>query len=625
MNFSLQTEPAAPTPPPQVADLPSYSQAKPRRRRWGALKAAAVAAAVAGAGAVAVIGVPGIKRPLSGLFASTRREVITVPVKPGKLSVIVKEKGSIESANNKDVVVEVEGGTTIISIKPEGTKVKEGDIVCELDSAALRDSLNTQKISTSQAEASYEQSKLTREVAEVAVVEYIEGLYKQEISTNAGEKSLAESDLERAIDRHKWSSRMLEKGYVSISSNIADKLSVDKAKFELEKAQTAYEVLTKYTKEKTIKELRSEVEKARADELSKASVWALEKTKEAKLIKQINACILKAPADGIVVYANDPNRFGGQNQLQIEEGASVRERQKIFSLPDISKMRVNTKVHESMVDRIKPGLRALIRVDAAANQVLRGRVSSVAPMADPNSMFSSDIKVYTTQIAIESDASALNLRPGMTAQVEILVTELDDVLSVPVMSILEYKGKDYVFIRKGEEYKRVEVTPGVSNDQHVEIKKGLISGDQVALTPLALLSEDERREAFSVAERDAAKKDWGAEGPPAAKGAGPGAEGGDGASAKGKAKGKRGGGGGMGAMGALFQNMSEEDRGKLRTASPEERISILKKAGATDAQIEQMQQMGGGGGGGGEGGGRRRGGGGEGGGGGGFGGGGPGQ
>ena len=556
-----------------------------------------------------MIGIPGVKGSLTGLFASTRSQVITVPVKPGKLSVIVKEKGSIESANSKDVNCEVEGGTTIISIKPEGTRVKEGEVVCELDSASLRDQLNTQKISTNQAEASYKQSLLTREVAEVAVIEYTEGLFKQEISTIAGENALAKSDLERAVDRLAWSTRMLDKGYVSKSAQIADELSVAKATFELEKSQTSRDVLLKYTKDKTIKELQSEVEKARADELSKESVWSLEKTKEAKLERQIKACTLRAPADGIVVYANDPNRFGGQNQLQIEDGASVRERQKIFSLPDITKMRVNTKVHESMVERIKPGLRTLIRVDAAANQVLRGRVASVAPMADPNSMFSSDIKVYTTQISIDSDTSALALRPGMTAQVEILVTELDDVLTVPVQALLEFKGKDYVFVKRGDEFRRTEVTHGISNDQHVEITKGLGTGDLIAMTPMNLLSENERREAFNVAEQNATKKDWGVEGPAVAKGADgePSAKG----EAKAKAKGKRGGGGGMGAM---MQNLSEEDKAKFRDASPEEKIEMLKKAGVTDEQIQQMQQMmqGGGGPGGpaGGGGGRRGGGGG---------------
>ena len=536
------------------------------------------------------------------MFGSeNRNEVITALVRPGRLAVIVKERGSLESAANKDVLCDVEGGTTIIRILPEGSKVKEGEVVCELESATLRDSLTNQKITTQQAEASYKQSLLTREVAEYAVKEYVEGVYKQEFETCKGEIALAESDLTRAKDRVDWSSKMFEKGYVSKATSIADQLSYDRAKFELETAQTAMSVLEKYTRDKQIKSLNSDVEKARADELSKQSSWELEKIKEAKFERQIKACILKAPTDGIVVYANDPNRPGGQQTLQIEEGATVRERQKIFSLPDITKMRVNTKVHESMVDRVKPGLRSLVRVEAAAGQEIRGSVASVAPMADAGSFFSSDIKVYTTLVAIEGDTAKLNLRPGMNAQVEILVTELDNVLSVPVQAILPFKGKDFVFVRDGEGFRRQEVTLGISNDQQVEIKNGIKSGDLVAMTPTVLLSDDERREASNVAAKEASKKDFGAsgkEGGPAAGGPDGAAPGGEG---KAKAKGKRGGGGGMmgGALGEKFGKISPDDRAKLRTASPEERAEIFRNAGFTDEEIEQVKQFGGGGGGGG--------------------------
>ena len=540
------------------------------------------------------------------MFAASKSDVITALVKPGRLAVVVKERGTIESAANKDVLCEVEGGTTIIRIKSEGTIVKEGDTVCELESATLRDSLTNQKITTQQAEASYKQSLLTREVAEYAVKEYVEGIYKQDFETINGEIALAKSDLERAADRVTWSTSMEKKGYVSKATKIADDLSLMQARFELEQAQTQLSVLIKYTKDKQTKSLNSDVEKARADELSKQSSWELEKIKEAKLVRQIERCILKAPADGIVVYANDPNRFGGQQQLQIEEGATVRERQKIFSLPDVNKMRVNTKVHESMLERITPGLRSLIRVEASAGQELRGRVASIAPMADSGSFFSSDIKVYTTYVTIEGDTSKFSLRPGMNAQVEILVDEKPDVMSVPVQAILPFKGKQYVFIKDGDGFRRVEVTTGISNDSHVEIKTGLKTGDLAAMTPVTLLTEDERREAFSVASKDAAKKDFG-DASPKGGGAGPGAGPGAGGEGKAKAKGKRGGGGGMmgGALGEKFAKISPEDRAKLRTGTDEERTAILKGAGFTDEEIQQAASMRGGGGGGGGGGGPR--------------------
>src|SRR5437773_2493719 len=62
-------------------------------------------------------------------------------VKPGKFKVSVTEVGSLEAAQRMDVMCQIEGRTTIISILPEGTRVKKGDLVCELDSASLRDQL----------------------------------------------------------------------------------------------------------------------------------------------------------------------------------------------------------------------------------------------------------------------------------------------------------------------------------------------------------------------------------------------------------------------------------------------------------------------------------------------------
>ena len=76
-----------------------------------------------------------------------------------------------------DVHCLVEGGTTVIKMVPYGSTVKKGQLICELDSAALKDRLTNQQINELSAQANYENAKLTREVAEVAVTEYVEGLY----------------------------------------------------------------------------------------------------------------------------------------------------------------------------------------------------------------------------------------------------------------------------------------------------------------------------------------------------------------------------------------------------------------------------------------------------------------
>jgi RND family efflux transporter MFP subunit len=606
MNFSLQQSPgpgpaAAPAP---TRDLPALQ--RPSRRGPGRGKAPLIAGAlVLGTVGVVLTSVPGLGKSVSGLFASSASDIIPYRAVRQKLAVTVKERGNLESAKNEDVANEVEGQTTIIRILPEGTRVKKGDEVCVLDSATLRDNLTNQEITTKRAEADYQNALKTREVADIAVKEYLEGTYPQEAATIEGELTLAKSEFVRAKDRLKWTKEMVQKGYASESQKLADEQASLKAEISEKNAVDKMRVLKEYTSKREVTELRANVEKARSDELAKLATYDLEKKKEDKLRRQIEKCVLRAPNDGLVVYANETNNFRGNNQALIEEGATVRERQKIFSLPDITKMQVNTKVHESMVNMVVPGLRARIRVESNP-EVLTGTVKSIAPLPDPSNFFASDVKVYTTIVTIDTQGLT-SLRPGMTAEVEILIQELEDVLAIPLQAVLQFKGKEHVFVLTPEGPKLRSVKVGVTNDKLIEIKEGLKSGEQVAMNPSDLLTDDEKREAFDTTKADT-KKDWGKAPPgtptpalspglqgPAA-GAGPGGPGGPGGAGgpaeKGKAKGKRGGG----FNPALFQKfgtLPDDERAKLRdpSTSEEEREALMKKAGLTDAEIDQMKQM----------------------------------
>jgi HlyD family secretion protein len=569
-------------------------------RRRGARKAPIIITLlVILGGAVALSGIPTVRSSVRNLFAASRVDVIRYKATRGDLPVVVNERGSLESSSNLDVVNEVEGQTTIIFILPEGTRVSKGDLVCELDSASLRDQLTNQVITTARAAADLEQAKKTREVAEIAKKEYLEGTFPSEEQSAEGQIKLNQSDLIRAQERVEWSDRMLAIGYVTSSNNRAEHLTLQKTEFSLQEAQTKLYVLRNFTKVKQVKELEANIEKARSDELAKEATYNLEKAKEKKLETQIEKCKLYAPGDGLIVYANEQNRFGS-NQPMIEEGATVRERQKIFSLPDITKMRVNTKVHESMVDRVRPGLKARIRVDAFAQQVLDGTVTTIQPLPDQTSFFASDIKVYTTLVSIDSQNSGL--RPGMTAQVEILVTQLEDVVSVPVQSVLEFKGKDYVYVAKPNgQWERREVKVGTTNDKLIEIKEGIAAGEEVALSPTLLMTEAEKREAFAVATKGLAKEGgWSAEAVKAGNTPGEVAA----ADAKAKAKGaggpgeagkgaRRKGAGGFQrdpALEAIMQKVPQEDRRRLFTGTPEEQTEILKSAGASDEEIKKAQE-----------------------------------
>ena len=130
----------------------------------------------------------------------------------------------------------------------------------------------------------------------------------------------------------------------------SSELTILREKAALERAQSKQAILKKYTAPRMQKTLALEVERTSTEERAKHARLRLEQSKERSLELQIAACTITAPADGLLVYANPPR--SGLNRPQsawIEEGATVRERQKLLSVPDLSRFQVDIKVSESQV------------------------------------------------------------------------------------------------------------------------------------------------------------------------------------------------------------------------------------------------------------------------------------
>ena len=200
---------------------------------------------------------------------------------------------------------------------------------------------------------------------------------------------------------------------------------------------------------------------------------------------------LVAPIDGVLVYGDDSNPWS--DQPQIEQGATVRDGQKIVTIHDLSHMQMNVRVRELHVDRLATNMKAKIRVDAFVDEILTGTVGEIAGRPDRSFRSKTGAKFYPTRVRI--DQPITGLRPGMTAEAEILIAELDNVLSVPVKAVLLYDGKEHVIVKKPEgglEWR--EVTLGMSNEEYVEVKAGIVNGEAVVVDPSSLTSgEDHNR------------------------------------------------------------------------------------------------------------------------------------
>jgi RNA polymerase sigma factor (sigma-70 family) len=203
-----------------------------------------------------------------------------------------------KTAGRQRIYSNVPGQTTILKIVLPGSMVKQGDVICELDAASFKDQLINQEITTMSARAVFQNARQTREVAEIAVVEYQEGIYATNLAEIDGDIKISESELALAQDELNLA-KANKFGKLPIQRL---ELAVQRAQFGLKKAQSRKKLLVDYTKGRTVKQLRSTVEKAHADELAKEAIWELELSKQGKLEKQIASCKITAPIDGKVAY-----------------------------------------------------------------------------------------------------------------------------------------------------------------------------------------------------------------------------------------------------------------------------------------------------------------------------------
>ena len=235
--------------------------------------------------------------------------------------------------------------------------------------------------------------------------------------------------------------------------------------------------------DRTYAKARSQLAQARARLESAKARFDLQKDRLDKSKKQFEACIMKAPGTGLVVYGSsmDPyRRFRGQGI--IAAGEQVYQRQTIISLPDTTEMMAEITVHESSVDKVKPGQKATIIMDAFPDQTFHGEVIKVSPLPDQQrGWLSPDVKVYTTQVSI--DGTHDFLKPGMSARVTIFVDEVLDALVVPVQVVANRGGKKICFVVNNGRSEEREVKAGLFNDTLVQITDGLQPGEDVLLNP----------------------------------------------------------------------------------------------------------------------------------------------
>ncbi|MAE65259.1 MAG: efflux transporter periplasmic adaptor subunit [Phycisphaeraceae bacterium] len=484
-------------------------------RRWWWLPAGLLALVVVGVAIAAVSG----GSPDIASVSSPDSDAAWFTVERGPLTISVVTAGSIQSLDALVIKNEVEGRTTVLKLVEEGTQAKAGDVLIELDSSQFDDDRIEQEIRVQNAHAALVQATqklaVVREEAKVDIdaatvdlelarldfEKYTadQGEYRQELRRAETKITIAEARLERAEDKLEWSRKLETEGYITGSQLKADALAHQEAQVEVELARNDKRLLEQFTLKRQTAALTSALRQkefaltktrhlakskqvdAEVEERARLLTHQREKQRLEKLVTQIAKCTIKAPVDGMVVYASSTQSSFRDMDLLIE-GAEVRQHQELIRLPTAGKLQADVKIHESMLNRVRVGLAVRIETDVISGVVFNGRVSKIATLPDAqNRWLNPDLKVYNC--TIELDADTEGLRPGSSCRAEIVTEHHEEALFVPVQAVRRVDGVPVVYVRSGSAARARQIEVGRNNSVMIHVTKGLEEAERVLLSP----------------------------------------------------------------------------------------------------------------------------------------------
>jgi RND family efflux transporter MFP subunit len=378
--------------------------------------------------------------------ASASGTTLTAPVKRGDFKVAVMATGELRARK----FVQITGPaaaqsvnvyqTKIASIIPEGTVVKAGDVIAELDkqpaAAKLADlTLNVQK---AQAEYTTAQLDSTLNLAQA----------REDVRT--AEFALEEKKLLK--EQAKYEAPTIQR----------------QAEIDYEKAQRAWE--------QSKRNLSTKTKQAVAKMASVGADLGRQQNQLANIQSVMADFTVRAPAPGMVIYVREWNgkKKGVGSQWTAWDPT-------VATLPDLTQMESQTYVNEVDVRKIAVGQKVKITLDADPTKKLNGTVTQIANVGEqrPNQ----DSKVF--EVKIEVAGADTTLRPGMTTANEILTASVPNVLYVPLEAVFSEGGYQYVYRKDGGRIVRQMIDAGTMNDNEIIVRKGLSKDDVVYLTPPA--------------------------------------------------------------------------------------------------------------------------------------------
>lgn len=372
-----------------------------------------------------------------------KKDVLT-KVKSGDFRVVVTTTGELRARK----FVQIQGPSNaqqaqqyqmrISSLVPEGTVVKEGDVVGELDRSGVASKVQETALALQKAEAQFAQAQLDSTLTLAQAREEIRNL----------EYALEEKQIIKD-----------QSTYEAPSVKRQAEIDLDKAKRAFQQAKANY-ITKKAQAEAKMREVDADVQR------------------QGNLLKIVQDVMtgftIRAPAAGMVIYVKEWNGRKKTQGSQINPWDPT-----VATLPDLTKMESVTYVNEIDVRKIAVDQSVEITLDSDPDKRLTGKVVQVANVGEqrPNA----DAKVF--EVKIEVLQADTTLRPGMTTGNAILTSTVKSVLYIPLEAVTTEGDVTFVYKRNGRRIVRQQIVTGTMNDDQIVVLHGLEKGDEVMLTP----------------------------------------------------------------------------------------------------------------------------------------------
>ena len=442
-------------------------------------------------GVVVIIGAAAAVALIPG-SATDNNPVLMHTISRNNMTVSVTEQGTLESSNNTEVKCKVRGFSLVTYVVPAGTVVEKGQELVRLDTKVIEEQHSLTKTNTFIAQATLAQTQANVETAKIAIDAYEKGRFRSQVQGLEKELAANKRNLRTARKMHERSENLFRQGYVTQLEVEGNAFTVTQAELELKVKETEIKVLKQFTRKMQMETLNGNKTASESKLAADKAGLAMEVKRRDRAAEELVDCVISAEQSGLVIY---PSAASWKSTPDITEGATVRKDQVLLLMPDLTQMQVNLGIHESVIDRVRPGLRAIVTLP---DRTLEAKVSQVASVTRPAGWWTGNVVKYDTVIELPSDEG---LKPGMSAEVEVIMAVHEDILTIPVAAVVETEEGDFCWVQSEDGPKRRVLELGDSNDVFIEVIAGLNEGENVVLNPTALIEEAEQDALATLSER----------------------------------------------------------------------------------------------------------------------------